>query len=318
MKVRPEDIALEKFSINKNNNLFLLCGNEDTFIDKITDFLIHKLKQLGYSEIKKINESIDIQSMLMHEATSLFAEKTIFVFHNQKNLDLETLKNVDLSDKAIIFIDKKIKNSSKIKSYIESHPDHICTTCYKLSREGKKIIFDHYLRLNKIEVERDAYWFFIDNADDRYMLFENEINKIINFNNKKLVLKDLMSLLSKNSNEDIDKLFFSILLSQKEIIYMSLANINSSGDSFFLVQRIKYYLNLIISTENINELNKIFPKYLFMKKDQFFEIYKKMNFNKISKIIILIKKTEILLRKNTGMHLIIIQRLLLNLKKTIS
>ena len=70
--------------------------------------------------------------------------------------------------------------------------------------------------------------------------------------------------------------------------------------------------------ENINDINKVFPKYLFMKKDKFAEIYKKLNFERISKIIVLIKKTEILLRKNAGMHLIITQRFLLNLKKTIS
>ena len=317
MKVRPEDLALGRQSINTKNSFFLLCGNEDSFIDKINETIINKLKKDGYLEVTKINESIDFKSTLISNASSLFSEKKIFVLYNQKNLDLDIIKKIDLTDKAIIIIDKKIKNSSKIKNYIESHPDHMCVTCYKLSRESKKSILEHYLRLNKIEIEKDAYWFFIDNSDDRYMLYENEITKIINLNNKKIILKDLISLLSKNSSEDIDKLFFSILSPQKEIIYTSLANISSSGDSFFLVQRIKYYLNLIMSIENVNEINRVFPKYLFMKKDKFVEIYKKLNYERISKIIILIKKTEILLRKNTAMHTIITQRFLLNLKKTI-
>ena len=72
-----------------------------------------------------------------------------------------------------------------------------------------------------------------------------------------------------------------------------------------------------MSIENVNDINKVFPKYLFMKKDKFIEIYKKLNYERISRIIVLIKKTEILLRKNTTMHLIITQRFLLNLKKTI-
>ena len=206
---------------------------------------------------------------------------------------MDTIKKIDRTDKAIIIIDKKIKNSSKIKTYFESHPNHVCITCYKLSREIKKNILEYHLKLNKIEIERDAYWYFVDNSDDRYKLFENEITKIINFDNKKINLNDLISLISKNSNEDIDKLFFTILSPQKEIIYTSLANINSSGDSFVLVQRIKYYLNLIMSIENVNEINKVYPKYLFMKKDNFVEIYKKLNYERVSKIIILIKKTEI-------------------------
>ena len=317
MKVRPDDIAIGRHSINKNNSFFLLCGNEDTFIDKINELIINELKANNYLEVVKIYENVDLQSTLISNTGSLFSEKKIFVLYNQK-LDLDIIKKIDLTDMVIIIIDKKIKNSSKIKKYIEAHPDHICVTCYKLSRESKKGILEHHLKLNKIEIEKDAYWYFIDNSDDRYMLFENEITKIINFNNKKIILKDLIPLISKNSNEDIDKLFFTILSPQKEIIYTSLANINSSGDSFFLVQRIKYYLNLIISVENVNEINIVFPKYLFMQKGKFVEIYKKLNYERISKIIVLIKKTEILLRKNTAMYLIITQRLLLNLKKTIS
>ena len=316
MSVRPEDIATERHSINKNNSFFLLCGNEDTFIDKINELIINELKINNYLEIVKVNENVDFQSTLMSNTGSLFSEKKLFVLYNQK-LDLDIIKKIDLTDRAIIIIDKKIKNSSKIKKYIETHPDHVCITCYKLSREGKKEILEHHLKLNKIEIEKDAYWFFIDNSDDRYMLFENEITKIINFNNKKIILKDLISLVSKNSNEDIDRLFFKILSPQKEIINTSLTNINSSGDSFLLVQRIKYYLNLIMSIENVNEINKVFPKYLFMKKDKFVEIYKKLNHERISKIITLVKKTEILLRKNTAMHSIIIQRFLLNLKRAI-
>ena len=316
MRVRPEDIAIGRHSISKNNSFFLLCGNEDTFIDKINELIINELKANNYLEVVKIYENVDLQSTLIYNTESLFSEKKIFVLYNQK-LDLDIITKIDLTDKAIIIIDKKIKNSSKIKKYIEAHSDHICITCYKLSRENKKRILEHHLKLNKIEIEKDAYWYFIDNSDDRYMLFKNEITKIISFNNKKIILTDLIPLISKNSNEDIDKLFFTILSPQKEIIYTSIANINSSGDSFLLVQRIKYYLNLIMSIKNVNEINIVFPKYLFMKKDKFVEIYKKLNYDKISRIIILIKKTEILLRKNTAIHLIIIQRFLLNLKKTI-
>ena len=317
MRVRPEEIILEKYSIDEKNSFFLLCGNEDTFIDKINELIINKLKKNGYPEVIKINENVDLESTLISNTASLFSEKKIFVLNNQTKLDLDAIKKIDLTNKTIIIIDKKIKNSSKIKTYVESHPNHLCITCYKLSRESKKSILEYHLKLNKIEIERDAYWYFVDNSDDRYMLFENEITKIINFDSKKIVLNDLISLISKNSNEDIDKLFFTILSPQKEIIYTSLANINSSGDSFVLVQRIKYYVNLIMSIENVNDINIVFPKYLFMKKDKFIEIYKKLNYERISKIIILIKKTEILLRKNTTMHLIITQRLLLNLKKTI-
>ena len=54
MRVRPEDIAIGRHSIDKKNIFFLLCGNEDTFIDKINELIINELKTNNYLEIVKI------------------------------------------------------------------------------------------------------------------------------------------------------------------------------------------------------------------------------------------------------------------------
>ena len=91
MKVRPEDIALERRSINKNYSFFLLCGNEDTFIDKINELIINELKTNNYLEVVKIYENVDLQSTLISNTGSLFSEKKIFILYNQK-LDLDILK----------------------------------------------------------------------------------------------------------------------------------------------------------------------------------------------------------------------------------
>ena len=64
-------------------------------------------------EVEKINENVDLQSKLISNTGSLFSEKKILVLYNQK-LDLDVIKKIDLTDKAIIIIDKKIKNTSKI------------------------------------------------------------------------------------------------------------------------------------------------------------------------------------------------------------
>ena len=80
MKIRPEDIALGKHSINKNNNFFLLCGNEDTFIDKINELIIDKLKANNYLEVVKIKENVDLQSALISNTGSLFSEKKNICF----------------------------------------------------------------------------------------------------------------------------------------------------------------------------------------------------------------------------------------------
>ena len=83
MRVRPEDIAIERYSINKNSGFFLLCGNEDTFVDKISELIINELKKNNYLEVVKIYENVDFHSSLMLNTGSLFSEKKIFVLYNQ-------------------------------------------------------------------------------------------------------------------------------------------------------------------------------------------------------------------------------------------
>ena len=125
-------------------------------------------------------------------------------------------------------------------------------------------------------------------------------------------------LISNKNNEDFDGLFFSVLTTQKNIIYQTLNSIGSSSDSYILIQRIKFYVNLLLKSSDINEANQILPKYLFMQKQKFISIYQKLTPNKILSILALLKKTEIMLRKNSDLHLPIIQRFLLNIRRAIN
>ena len=59
------------------------------------------------------------------------------------------------------------------------------------------------------------------------------------------------------------------------------------------------------------------PKYLFREKDKLNLMIRKLNQPRIIVINNIIKKTEILLRKNNSMYLIIVQRFLLNLRKNL-
>ena len=58
----------------KKMAFFLLCGNEDTFIDKINELIINKLKKNGYPEVIKINENVGLESSFISNTASLFSE----------------------------------------------------------------------------------------------------------------------------------------------------------------------------------------------------------------------------------------------------
>ena len=123
--------------------------------------------------------------------------------------------------------------------------------------------------------------------------------------------------MSNSDSEEIDNLFFLMLEKNTEIIKQAHRTINSSSDSYLILQRIKFFLGLLYSAKNIDEAIETFPKYLFKYKKKFLSIIEKTNTKKIAGALALIKKTELLLRKHSSMHQPISERFLLNLKKTL-
>jgi hypothetical protein len=116
---------------------------------------------------------------------------------------------------------------------------------------------------------------------------------------------------------DMDKMFFLILGSFSNLITQTEKNILSSSDSYLLLQRIKFFVNLLYTSKNTKEAENKFPKYLFKEKLNYLKIFEKSSKKKFLHSISLISKAELMLRKYQKNHLFIIQRFLINLKKTL-
>jgi len=316
MKLSPEKIILESKNLHFKKKIFLISGNEETLINKIQDILIQKIKGEGFDEIQN-NKSKKISFDNDNLNNSLFSKSKIILYVSPKEIDQEYLETVNHTDIAIIIRHPNLTNSSKIKKYFDAHKEFFSIGCYKLSKNIKKIILDFFLYKHKIGLDKDCYEFFLDNTDNYYQLFENEITKLINYNKKNIILDDLRPLLSNSNSEEIDDLFFSMLARNKDVVMHSHRTINSSLDSYQVLQRIKFFLGLLYSTKDIDEAMKIFPKYLFKYKTKFLSVFEKTDTQKIVGALALTKKTELLLRKHGSMHQAISQRFLLNLKKSL-
>jgi len=317
MKISPEKIIL-KFDVNIiKKRVFLICGNEETLINKVKDELITKYKDIGFDYIKNDpNKNLTEVGNDRFEQ-QLFTQLQIIVFENPSKVEVSYFNKIDLVNNVIIILHNKLTNISKIKKTFEAHKDFVAINCYKLTRDIKKVYFDSFLSLNKITLSADVYWHIIDNTSDYYQLFENEIKKLIHYNKNKITIKEVKFLLSTFVQNDMDKIFFLILGGFSNIITQTEKNILSSSDSYFLLQRIKFFINLLSTSKNIEEAEKKFPKYLFKEKSNYLKIFKKSNKNKFLLAISLISKAELMLRRYQKNHLLIMQRFLINLKKTL-
>ena len=246
----------------------------------------------------------------------MFSNKAINIYHNPKKIDISVLEEKNDND-AFVIIDKNLKNTTKTKKAFDSHLDFWSISCYKLNYHTKKNILDSFLKKEEFGFEKEAYWFFLEYSSDRYGLFENNINNIIAYNKKNTSLEEVRYLLSNQENEGLDKLFFSILLSPNKIIKFSRLHIGTVADAFSLIFRIKFYLDILIKSKDSIEANNNFPKYLFTEKENFISIYKKTSYEKISLSYELIKKTDLMLKKNNNLYFPIIQRFILNLRRSL-
>tara|TARA_B100001142_G_C13956902_1_gene509478 strand:+ start:19 stop:585 length:567 start_codon:yes stop_codon:yes gene_type:complete len=182
----------------------------------------------------------------------------------------------------------------------------------------KKKFLDKALGTNNIKIEDDGYWFFLDRSSSFFGLFDKEVAKLIDYNKPKMYISDIRLLLSDSVDDhQIENLFFLILADKTTLVTQSRIFLTSSNESYILLQRIKFFFDILLKSKNINDAKNNFPRYLFKKNESFLTIFKKLNSKKVSKILSLIKKTEILLRKNNSLHLSISQRFLLNLKSSL-
>lgn len=310
MKIKPEEILFDKSETIKGE-VFLITGNEDTLIKKITSEIISRLKLNNFGELKKIKnlEKEDVETV----ESSLFDDKKIILVEEPKNIDTKYIDNMNFEKERLVIQSNNKKLNKDVKNYFEKHKTHKIISCFKIV--NKKNFVDLLLNKYDVSLSKDAYWYFLDNISEQYQLIENEILKLNNVGNEIIEISDIRLLISRPEELGVEELFFVIISDSKEILKKSASIITSPSIAYFFLNRVIFFLDIMLKSNNASELDNNFPRYLFKEKIRFLKISKNMEGGKIIKVLEMIKKSELLIRKNNKMYLIVIQRLLLNLKK---
>ena len=167
------------------------------------------------------------------------------------------------------------------------------------------------------------HWYLVENISNEHLILEKELEKLSIYNNSSLSVKNLKMLLIQKINTSLDDLFFTCANKNAAgLIENTNYFIRSQNDSYDITRNIKRFVQILSlasankETRNLDALvDTYLPKYLFMKKENFKDILKKITFKQLGKMTELIQKTEILLRKNSSHYFEITQRFLLNFSK---
>ena len=192
-----------------NNNFILVSGNEPSFINKTENIIIRKVKSIESSELImidfKIDKSPNFEEILNEK--SLFNEHKILHIKNPSDSFLKNLEGIDMQENTVIINGENLRNNSKIKNYFKKNKGLLSVVCYKLSQAFKKKIIDNFLNKNKFVLDKDAYWYLVETSSDEYLVLEKELEKISNFNHKKIDLTKIEELLTNHKKMQLDELF---------------------------------------------------------------------------------------------------------------
>ena len=308
MKVDPLILLLDKnFKLNKK--LYFVSGNEVTFINKISDLIINKYKNNGNIALENIDKINDYK-----ESVGLFESRKIFLVKDCIGVDENSLSELQRSNDIFVFRQENSQKIKKIKNIFIKNKDSYLLDCYELDKNSKNKILNQTLKKNNLILNEEIYWFLLDKLDNKYVFFENNLNKILELNHKDITL-DIIKRVLVTSDSGKEKVFFNLLKRNSEIVNIYREKIITASDVNEFYYYCRYFCQLIIECQNEDEYSKKIPIYLFREKNLLVKIYRFYNSKKKKLLLKLLSSTEVILRKESDISVVFGLRFFLNFKK---
>ena len=172
MKVSLEEILFnDRFDII--DKVFYISGNEETLIKKLEKQLIDRFYKLGIRHVYRLDSIEEYK-----ENSDLFFEKNLVILDGIKGIKIEKIKNFH-KNKNLIIVSENSRGDKVLKSAFEKEKMFVLVNCYELNIDQKIKILSLISKKHSINIEKDAISYILENTANRYVFFENEIQKII-------------------------------------------------------------------------------------------------------------------------------------------
>ena len=308
MKINSLNLLLNQTPI-LNKKFYFISGNEKTLMEKIKSIIVGRFKESKNVQIKNIDTIADFV-----DEAGLFGDKSIYIVSGNKGIDIEALDNLRSTESRFIFSQENSQKIKKIKNLFSVDKDSYLIDCYELDKDSKIKILNEVLRVNKLEISQDVYWFLIDKLENKYIFFEKNLIKVLELSKKDITLDKIKKILPVDESGK-ERIFFNLFQKNKEIVGLYRDKIINNSDVNELYYYSKFFCQLIIDCDSEDEYKKKIPLYLFKEKNYLIDIYKKYNSRKKKMLLKLLSSTESVLRKESGLSLAVGLRFLLNIKK---
>ena len=308
MKINPENFIVDE-GLCLNYKSFFISGNDEGYIFALMGLLVRCFLNNGF--IKKTLAGDD------SGYPDLFKLQSKYVYVCETYIGNNSVEEIEKNKDILIFYEKTSNKNKSTKQFFSKSKDRVLLDCYELDQVRKKNLLDGFINKHSLFFEKSTYWFLLGLLDNRYAIFEKELEKVLLLENKNSTV-ELANALNINQLTDANKFFFKIHLSRGDITRFLNSSISSLTDFYSYFTYFKIYSLLLFESRSKSELESNIPKYLFREKQGLLSLFDSLNDNKKSLLSSLVFKTEKLVRKNPTLFKPLFFRFVLNYKKIIS
>tara|TARA_B100000886_G_scaffold336695_1_gene295961 strand:+ start:1079 stop:2065 length:987 start_codon:yes stop_codon:yes gene_type:complete len=321
-------MIVKSFEINKKKfdkqNFFLVYGDNEGLKIEIIQYLRGNLKgnTENYDEAQiLINKELFYEKILNQ---SLFEKEKILVVNRCSDKIYELIENIiekSISDTKIILNANVLEKKSKLRNLFEKSKELIIIPTYKdtafnLLEIAKKFFYNY-----KISISQEAVNLLVSRCNGDRGYLKSELDKILIYmhNKKNINLEEIYKLTNLAENFNINELVDASLSknSQKTSEILNESNYKSDDGILILrtfLQKAKRLLSLYegqngnVSFESL--INNYKPPIFWKDKPIVKKHLENWSKSKIRDLIININKTEIFLKKNSSMSLMLVFNLI--------
>ena len=317
MIIKTFEIIKKKFD---THNFFLIYGENEGQKNEIIQALKNKLRGdiENYDETQILNNTEEFYAKIFNK--SFFENEKIIIINrcSEKLYEVvENLKEKNISDIKIILNANVLEKKSKLRNFFEKSKELVIVPTYKdtsitLMEIAKKFFYNY-----KISISQETVNLLVNRCNGDRGHLKSELDKILIYiqDKKNITLEEIFKLTNLAENFSINELVDTSLsknsLKTSEIINES--NYKNEDGIMILrtfLQKAKRLLKLY-EAKNENEsidslINNYKPPIFWKDKPIVRRQLENWSKSKIKDLIISINKTEIFLKKNSSIGLILV------------
>ena len=323
-------MIIKYFELKKKNLIeikyFLLYGNNKGLIEETIKSVLKPILPkniFNYDEIEILNNPESFKEKINNK--SFFEDQKLIIIRRVSDKILKIIEEViknDLEDIAIILVSENLEKKSKIRNYFEKEKKTICVPFYEDNHQTLAKIVQNFLREKNLKLSQQNINIIVERSRGDRINLNNELTKIENYlkNKKNISENEILKITNLAENYQVGELVDNSLAKNKLRTLTILNENNFNTEDCILILRIflsKLKRLLKIKTQqqkdkNLDNIISSFRPPIFWKEKEIVkQQIKKLEYDKIKKLIIKTNNIEFLIKKNPTSSIFIVSDFIL-------